>query len=71
MVVLLEVDGIRGGTHHRRAHRFMGSGPFSVTNFRGLRSQAERAKVMLRPQERARDDSARSPAASPLRRGSR
>ncbi|ROT98020.1 glycine--tRNA ligase subunit beta [Histidinibacterium lentulum] len=51
-VVPMEVDGIRAG-NITEGHRFMGSGPFSVANFDDYEAKLKRAKVMLRPEERA------------------
>ncbi|MFZ3580783.1 glycine--tRNA ligase subunit beta [Loktanella sp. DJP18] len=51
-VVPLDVDGIASG-NTTRGHRFMAPQPFSVTSFEDYEAKLKRAKVMLRPDERA------------------
>ncbi|SHF32607.1 glycyl-tRNA synthetase beta chain [Loktanella atrilutea] len=51
-VVPLDVDGLKSG-NTTRGHRFMGPEAFSVTSFDDYEAKLKRAKVMLRPDERA------------------
>jgi glycyl-tRNA synthetase beta chain len=51
-VVDLEIDGIRAG-NVTRGHRFMAQGDFAVTSFDDYEAKLKRARVMLRPEERA------------------
>ncbi|MCF7700973.1 glycine--tRNA ligase subunit beta [Loktanella sp. M215] len=51
-VVPLDVDGIVSG-NTTRGHRFMGPEVFSVTSFEDYEAKLKRARVMLRPEERA------------------
>ncbi|NBD28697.1 MAG: glycine--tRNA ligase subunit beta [Alphaproteobacteria bacterium] len=50
--VPLEIDGIRAGTT-TRGHRFMAPGAFPVTSFDDYEAKLKKAKVLLRPEERA------------------
>ncbi|EAR50012.1 glycyl-tRNA synthetase beta subunit [Oceanicola granulosus HTCC2516] len=51
-VVPLEIDGQRAGAV-TRGHRFMAPGEISVGDFEDYEAKLKRAKVMLRPDERA------------------
>lgn len=51
-VVDLEIDGIRAG-NVTRGHRFMAPAAFAVTSFDDYEAKLKRARVMLRPEERA------------------
>ncbi len=51
-VVDLEIDGIRAG-NVTRGHRFMAQGDFAVSSFDDYEAKLKRARVMLRPDERA------------------
>ena len=51
-VVPVDVDGITSG-NTTRGHRFLAPDAFSVTSFEDYEAKLKRAKVMLRPDERA------------------
>ncbi len=51
-VVDLEIEGIRAG-HVTRGHRFMAPAAFAVSSFDDYEAKLKRARVMLRPEERA------------------
>jgi glycyl-tRNA synthetase beta chain len=51
-VVPVDIDGIVSG-NSTRGHRFMAPDAFSVTSFDDCEAKLKRAKVMLRPEERA------------------
>ncbi|MDF0601005.1 glycine--tRNA ligase subunit beta [Psychromarinibacter sp. C21-152] len=51
-VVPLEVDGIKAGDS-TRGHRFLSPEPFSVASFEDYEAKLKRARVILRPEERA------------------
>jgi glycyl-tRNA synthetase beta chain len=51
-VVPVDIDGIVSG-NSTRGHRFMAPDAFSVTSFDDYEAKLKRAKVMLRPEERA------------------
>ncbi|MCG6903109.1 MAG: glycine--tRNA ligase subunit beta, partial [Rhodobacter sp.] len=51
-VVPMSVDGIAAGDS-TEGHRFMGAGRFAVTSFDDYEAKLKRARVLLRPEERA------------------
>ena len=51
-IVPLDIDGIASGDS-TRGHRFMAPEPFSVTSFVDYETGLKRAKVVLKPEERA------------------
>ena len=51
-VVPMDVDGIRSG-NQTQGHRFMGTGPFTVTGFEDYQARLKHEHVILSPDERA------------------